>query len=234
MLKKHGKHDTTEYHIWEGIKQRCTNPKNPKYQNYGGRGIRVCERWHTFENFYADMGNRPSLKHSIDRLDVNGNYDPANCRWATITEQARNSTTNHIVEWEGKSMCLAEVAEVTGVPYKLLLSRLDGGKRSVQEAVNFVPICDTNKDRSFEWGGVIKPLSQWAKDFGINEETLRSRLNSGWSVEKALNTQTTRKTYFFSGELMGVSKISKITGVQYATLWARLKKGMSIEEAVTK
>lgn len=90
--KKHGKYKTDEYRIWRGIINRCDNKNGPAYQNYGGRGIKVCERWKSnFENFLSDMGNRPSKKHSIDRIDVEGNYDPNNCRWATYTEQARNT-----------------------------------------------------------------------------------------------------------------------------------------------
>jgi hypothetical protein len=83
---------SSEHTSWSGIIQRCTNIKNPKYHNYGGRGITVCERWRdSFENFYADMGPKPSPKHSIDRIDVNGNYEPSNCRWATQLIQSRNT-----------------------------------------------------------------------------------------------------------------------------------------------
>ena len=89
--KTHGKTKTPEYKAWGRIKIRCYNEKTDSYSSYGGRGITVCERWqNSFENFLADMGPRPSPKHSIDRIDVNGNYEPSNCRWATATIQARN------------------------------------------------------------------------------------------------------------------------------------------------
>lgn len=78
--RKHGMWRTSEYRIWSGIKQRCLNPKGTAFHNYGGRGIRVCERWSgSFENFFADMGRRPSPAHSIERRDVNGDYQPGNC-----------------------------------------------------------------------------------------------------------------------------------------------------------
>ncbi len=81
----------SEYRIWSGIKARCLNENSSAYASYGGRGITMCDRWHdSFENFLADMGTRPSSKHSVDRIDNDGDYSPTNCHWATATEQARN------------------------------------------------------------------------------------------------------------------------------------------------
>lgn len=86
----HGLTHSREYRVWWDMKQRCTNPNNSRFYKYGGRGISVCERWSRFENFYADMGPRPSPKHSIDRIDNDGNYEPGNCHWATRSEQQHN------------------------------------------------------------------------------------------------------------------------------------------------
>ena len=81
---------TPEYRVWASMKQRTGNLNHKDYLNYGGRGIKVCDRWLHFDEFIKDMGKRPSPKHSLDRIDNNGNYEPSNCRWATITEQLKN------------------------------------------------------------------------------------------------------------------------------------------------
>lgn len=94
---------TTEYKIWQGMKQRCYNPKDKKYYNYGARGIKVCDRWlESFNNFLEDMGKRPSLKHSLDRFpNMDGNYEKDNCRWATDMEQACNRKGITWIEYNG-------------------------------------------------------------------------------------------------------------------------------------
>jgi hypothetical protein len=90
FTKTHGMSKSPEYRALQSIHQRCGNPKNARYANYGGRGIAVCERWRSFENFIEDMGPRPSSEHSIDRIDNDDGYTPGNCRWATRSEQQLN------------------------------------------------------------------------------------------------------------------------------------------------
>jgi hypothetical protein len=107
--------------------QRCTNPNDGRYASYGGRGIKVREEWLQFESFLSDMGERPQGK-SLDRYpDVNGNYEPGNCRWANPKEQSRNRRNNRMIEFDGKTATLSQWAEEIGVPRETLLSRLDRG-----------------------------------------------------------------------------------------------------------
>lgn len=125
---KHGLSDTQEHNIWMTMKERCYNPKNHKYPIYGGKGIKVCERWlNSFSNFIEDMGKRPTVKHSIDRKDVLGNYEPDNCRWATATEQARNRTTNHMIDSPWGKITVAEAAEKACLKQATLSRRIHKG-----------------------------------------------------------------------------------------------------------
>lgn len=104
------------YRTWFGMVTRCTDPKDPQYRLYGGRGIAICERWRSsFNAFLADMGDRPSASHSIDRINNNGNYEPGNCRWATDFEQAQNTRSNVVLELNGVRRCIAEWARRLGL-----------------------------------------------------------------------------------------------------------------------
>lgn len=94
---KHGGYlggkEKPEHYVWRTMLARCSNPKASGYVYYGGRGIKVCKRWHKYENFYADMGDRPSADHSLERNNSDADYKPSNCRWATRSEQQKNKTT---------------------------------------------------------------------------------------------------------------------------------------------
>jgi hypothetical protein len=117
----------TTWRIWVNIQPRCEDPENHAYAYYGGRGIRLCDRWKVFENFLEDMGERPGSKYSLDRINNDGNYELANCRWATRSEQMRNSRQARIIEYRGRKMSMAEAAEISAVSYGALQARLDRG-----------------------------------------------------------------------------------------------------------
>lgn len=135
------RHDMThsdEHRIWIGMRHRCSNPNHTNYHNYGGRGIAVCERWQLFENFYADMGPRPSKRHSIDRIDGNKGYCPENCRWATQKEQLSHTSQTHTIEFNGKTQNLTTWARELGMSTLTLGARLQRGwsiERALTEPV---------------------------------------------------------------------------------------------------
>lgn len=133
----HGLSHTKEYDVWQKMRDRCYNPASKDYANYGGRGITVCERWNTFEHFYADMNcPRPSSRHSLDRYpDKNGNYEPGNVRWATPKQQARNQRKTIFITYDGREMPLIEAAELFGIRYLTLKYRIRAGW-SVQRSLN--------------------------------------------------------------------------------------------------
>lgn len=117
-----------EYVSWLGMIQRTENKKFPGYKDYGGRGITMCEQWRkSFEVFLEDMGPKPSSRHSLDRINVDGNYEPGNCRWATPLVQMRNTRWNRNITWMGKTQCLQAWANELGMSSKTLSERLRTG-----------------------------------------------------------------------------------------------------------
>lgn len=122
---RHGLWGTAEYWVWAALNQRCYNPKNPAYKDYGGRGIGVFEAWRKdFVIFYAYVGSRPTPKHTLDRIDNGGNYEPGNVRWATRKEQQRNRRSNVLITFRDVTFCKAEWAEHLGITFNQLNHRL--------------------------------------------------------------------------------------------------------------
>lgn len=144
---KHGMTASPEYRSWRGMKHRCCNKKATGYENYGGRGITVCERWlGSFENFFADMGRRPDPveNYELDRIDNEGNYEPSNCRWATIKQQANNRrkksrlgvrSNSRFIEYNGETVILADLARRFDISYHRLHQRIASGW-DVQRAIS--------------------------------------------------------------------------------------------------
>ena len=116
-MKTHGMSNRSEYWIWKSMRSRCNNVKTENYKNYGGRGIKVCKRWDSFENFYKDMGPRPSSEYSIERLDNDGNYEPSNCKWGTREEQQNNMRSNVLITYQDKTQTLAQWCRELKVVY---------------------------------------------------------------------------------------------------------------------
>ena len=153
----HGMEGSPEYRTWVDMRRRCNLPHRPDYHRYGGRGISVCERWDVFENFFEDMGPRPSPKHTIDRKENDGPYSKENCRWATKKEQGGNTRTNRIIEVDGISMTVTAASEKYGISWNVVFQRLNRGW-DPERALKMPPL-QPNDPRGKRGPYKIKPRS---------------------------------------------------------------------------
>jgi hypothetical protein len=136
---RHGKRHTREYDIWAGMNQRCNDPGVECFRHYGGRGIKVCERWvspHGFAAFLEDMGTAPTPSHQIDRKDNDGNYEPGNCHWVTQAENARNKSNARLLTFRGETKSITEWSRITLIPRLAITLRLDRRGWSVEKALS--------------------------------------------------------------------------------------------------
>lgn len=177
----HGRGDHELYKIWRGMIRRCSNAKVREYKNYGGRGISVCRRWLNIDNFIADMGPRSSQKHTLDRINNNGNYNPNNCRWATWEEQQNNKRNNRRVHWDGREQTVQEWANEYGFKYSTLKQRLD--RLPLEKAMTPKYMI---KRRTIEWNGEVNDLAGWARKLRVSRKILYRRIvGQGWPPERA-------------------------------------------------
>jgi hypothetical protein len=159
------------------MKRRCNNPLDEAYGIYGGRGITVCDRWQdSFANFFADMGKRPSRKHSLDRKDNDLGYTPDNCRWATPEQQNNNRRQNRLITLNGKTQTLTVWANELGLPPNLVFARIDNG---------------WSAERSLTTPVRRSTLAKYSRESGLSATALRYRLEKGWTLEKAINSPRT-------------------------------------------
>lgn len=180
--RKHNRSGTPLYELWCKMRERCSNPNNPNYGSYGGRGIYVCDRWQDFENFLADMGERPSPKHSIDRINNDGPYSPDNCRWVgSIREQRANCRDNRFVTYKGETLIVSEWARRVGIDVDTLLVRLNAGW-SVEDAMTR----PTWNQKSITYRGQTLTVMEWSRLTGINRRTISYRLSKGWPPSRVL------------------------------------------------
>ena len=142
---KHGRARSLEYWRWAAMKARCYNTQSLKYKNYGGRGIQICDRWMSFAAFFEDMGEIPEGM-TLDRINVNGNYEPSNCRWATPKTQSNNKTNNRTVTIGCVTLTLAEWGREMGFSTGLVSNRIQAGWGDVDAATRRVSIKNRKKN----------------------------------------------------------------------------------------
>jgi hypothetical protein len=128
LATSHGMNGTRPYNIWRGMLDRCRNPSRKEFKNYGGKGITVCQRWLEFSSFWEDMEIGYSDDLTLDRIKNDRGYEPGNCRWATKTEQARNTSRNRLVNLDSRQVCISEAAEIVGVNRFALRARAEKGE----------------------------------------------------------------------------------------------------------
>lgn len=133
---KHGGYYTLEYKSWCAMIQRCLNPNNDAYYRYGGAGIAICDRWLSFPNFAADMGPRPGREYSIERINNSGNYEPSNCRWATVKEQSNNRKSNRVIAHDGLVLTVSQWAERLGMQGQTIAKRIDIWNWPIERALS--------------------------------------------------------------------------------------------------
>ena len=184
-LYKHGERYSRLYAIWCHMKARCCNSNNHAYNLYGGRGITICDEWKNnysaFKDWAINNGYKDNL--TIDRIDVNGNYEPKNCKWATRKEQANNTRTNRYITYNNETHTLAEWSDITGIQRDVIKSRIEKGWNL--DDVFSKKVQHSNR-RYYTYNGETHNLTEWSKKVNINYATLIKRLKKGLDIEQAL------------------------------------------------
>lgn len=187
--KTHGLSKHRLFPTWDAMMQRCYNEACHAFADYGGRGVKVCERWHDVTLFVADNEHLALPGLTLDRKDNDGSYTPGNVRWATRTEQSLNRRSNVVVTYAGRSQTIFEWARELNMPPRTLWSRLRVNDWSVADALT-TPVNKTNRRASImTYNGRTDTIFNLARQAGLNPVVVTSRIRKwGWSVDKALST----------------------------------------------
>lgn len=227
--KTHGQRHTKIYNVWRNMRDRCFNPKRVGYKNYGGRGITVCEEWRNdFQPFYDYVSK---LEHfgeggyTLDRINVNGNYEPGNVRWATDAQQRRNRTDNHYIKINGEQMILSDVAKLAGVTASTIYKRISLGADSEQMLSK-----QKVTAKRYEINGRQMTMKEITELVGTYESTILSRIKHGATGEEILKPKKTHKVlpkeereevkrlYIKGSTEFGANALAKRFGVGHQTI----------------
>jgi dimeric dUTPase (all-alpha-NTP-PPase superfamily) len=219
----HNMRNTRLYHIWDTMKARCLRPISKDYKNYGARGITICEEWRSqFEDFYQwAMGNGYQSHLTLDRIDVNGNYEPSNCRWATAKQQGNNTRFNRQITINGETKTIAEWSEISGIGPKALRYRVESGwnEKDLLLPVGVQKVYITV-------GTETKTIKEWSKEKGISETVISKRYKAGIRGEDLFEYKRKVIQVEIGGVTKSLAEWSKETGIDRNTLWKRYNKGL--------
>lgn len=179
-----GSNKNPAFPCWQAMLGRCLVVTHGSYNNYGAKGIKVCDRWLSFDNFFEDIGPRPSKKHTLDRYpDGYGDYEPGNVRWATAVEQAANRKSTYRIEFGGELKSLSEWSILKGIDACVIYERLEQYGWTIEEALT-TPVRAWGQKLRHD--GIELTIPQWSERLGIKIETIHYRLKKGWSIQKTL------------------------------------------------
>lgn len=216
-----------EFRSWQAMIRRCTDKKYSCYKRYGGRGITVCDRWlNSFEDYFSDIGPRPSITHTIDRSNNDGNYEPGNVRWATKSEQTNNRrNTIYVVLSDGTRVTLKEACSMFG------LSKSTAYFRLTNDIPFDVKLKIKSPDKKYIYEGKHLSATELEVITGIKEYTLRYHLNKGKTIPdiiKLVNNRPSRILY--DGKWRTKFALSKYLDIPNSFMYKYLKKGFTIEQ----
>lgn len=220
-------HGLTNHHYykrWAHMLDRCNNPENPAYKYYGGRGIKVCDRWYDVRNYVADLPDGYKSGLEIDRIDNNGNYEPGNVRWATSKENGRNKRNNVLLTYNGQTKTITEWSEITGIHHTTIKDRIDKQGMTVEQALTLPLVSDSERAKKTcakRWEGHVKKVhvsktdrkirkflydgeelttKQLSDKTGISAKLLSKRLcEYNWPIEKAVLSKEQIKHFNTTG-----------------------------------
>jgi len=244
--RKHGESNTRLYELWTGIKRRCYGKNNTSYKWYGAKGIKMCKEWlndyKKFRDWAYSTGYDESLprgKQTIERKDTNGNYCPENCEWKTIQQQQRNKSSNRPYEYNGEIHLLPEWAEILGLDYDLLRSRVVNHGWTLEQAITEPINSKVKMDKiKIEYKGEKLTIKEWSQKLGISEHLIRSRMFHSKDPEFILKVGKHKKPrerlIEYNGKTKNIKEWAKELGMNYGTIKRRIYKGYPIEKVLSK